>query len=284
MLLPKRCRTFKVKGEREKKSNSVEEIAQFAEEYSFFSPVHPLIGTVTEQEQDIWLVCDLLKTIYDKVSLEQRELMTLEVVTKILAYRNLKEGMEILIPAHGRLIRYRVDRVLELSKNFPAFGLIPERDAVPALLLFRGTDISWRGRYSMASDFGLKGVGYRLFSNAHAKISAWLQQTGTTQALGYSLGGILAGYALLYGPELIETAFAFDPPGFSPKLYKEWEKRGLSSRLKVYVTRGDFCALVGRIVGDACELSTGRNLRPITAHTMIITAQPTYFITPIQKR
>ncbi len=246
--------------------------------------MHPLIGTVTEQEQDIWLVCDLLKMIYDKVPLEQRELMTLEVVTKILAFRNLKEGMEILIPAHGRLVRYRVDKVLELGKNFPAFGLIPERDAVPALLLFRGTDLSWRGRYSVSSDFDLKGVGYKLFSNTHAKISTWLQETGNAHALGYSLGGILASYALLYEPALIETAFAFDPPGFSPKMHKEWENRGLDARLKVYVTRGDFCAMIGRIVGDARELSTGRNLRPITAHTMIITAQPTYFVTPIQKR
>lgn len=263
---------------KEKRGNAVPEVAAFAHKHGFFSLAHPLIGVATESEQDTWLVSDLLKTIYDKVPEEARALMTLEVLTKILAFRALREGQEILIPVGPSLVRYFVDKVILLDEGMPAYGLVAESESAPSLLLFRGTDLTWKGRRSVASDLDLRGVGYTCFLKAHPKISFWLKSVPKPRALGYSLGGIFAAYTLLFESDLLECAYAFDPPGFSSPVYEKWRSKELDQRLSVFVTRGDCVSKYGKLVGTVRELSLERKLGPITAHTLLVTAEPSYFL------
>lgn len=272
-----RCR-YAIHPIKERKVNGAEEILAFAETHSFFSPHHPLIGVVTHKEQDIWRVADLFKMIVDQVPLADQPFMTQEALTKVLAYRELEEGRVLLIPFEGKLIRYRVDAPLHLDRGMPAYGLVPEDNKAPSFLLFRGTELSWKGRRSIASDLDWEGVGYRCFIKASPKIEAWLRASSKVTALGYSLGGIFAAYTLLFYPELVEGACAFDPPGLGSKGHEQWEEKQLDERFTVYVTRGDCVSKYGKLVGRVHELSIDEKLLPITAHTLFISAQPTYFI------
>lgn len=280
-IFPERRCCFAQKNLKEKQGNTVPEILEFSKKHNFFSSLHPLLGVVTESEQDIWIVADLLKTIYDKVPLGIRELMTQEVLTKILAFRALKDGMEILVPKQKKLVRYYVDKVLTLDKGMPAFAFVAENQTEASFLLFRGTDFSWKGRRSIASDLDLHGVGYSCFLKAQDKIAHWLKTAHQPEALGYSLGGAFAAYALLFNPDHLTRAIAFGPPGFLTKVYQEWKMLKLDDRLLVYVTKGDCISKYGNLVGNIKELSVDQKLLPITAHTLFVTAEPSYFITKV---
>src|SRR5579872_3239785 len=128
---------------------SVPELENFALNHGYFSPSRPLIGIVTNKEEDVVLVTDLLKTIYEKIKEPESLLfVTAEILTKALAYRELKEGREIAIPVldpQGKayLAVYVVDKVFNLWHGMPAFGLIPKaKGSAAPILLFRGTDFS----------------------------------------------------------------------------------------------------------------------------------------------
>lgn len=280
MVFPERSCLFVGHGLKEKKGNIVSEVQEFAEKHHYFSLYHPLVGVVTDKEQDVWIVADLLKTIYDKVPDSEQTLMTEEVLTKILAFRALREGMELLIPYKKKLVRYTVEKILYLDKGMPAFCLTAENQMAPSFLLFRGTELSWKGRRSVVSDLDYKGAGYSCFMNAREKITSWLKKAHHPHALGYSLGGIFSAYTLIFYPEFVHEATAFSPPGLLRTARKQWQEYPLDSRLHVYVTRGDCIPKYGTLVGNIKELSLDKKLLPLTAHTLFVTAQPSFFIAP----
>jgi hypothetical protein len=279
VIFPEKSCSFVSKTTKEKRENYIPDLVKFVDRHHFFSVNHPLIGVVTEREQDIWLVADLLKLIFDQAPAADLELMTVEVLAKILAFRSLKEGMELLIPMQKELTRYVVDKVIFLDEEMPVFGLVALNDRAPSFLLFRGTELSWKGRRSIASDLDIKGVGYSCFVKALPQISSWLKNAYQPQAIGFSLGGILAAYALLYHPNEIQSATVFGPPGFAKKAYQKWRELDLDNKMTVYVTKGDCVPKYGHLAGAIKEFSLLRRLRPLTAHTQLITAEPFYFIT-----
>ncbi|MES2345516.1 MAG: hypothetical protein V4494_06240 [Chlamydiota bacterium] len=278
VIFPERVCSFVFEKIKEKRENHVLEVKQFSDQHHFFSSDHPLIGVVTEREQDVWLVADFLKLMFDKAPSAYLELMTMEVLAKILAFRCLKVGMELLIPIKGTLARYFVDQVILLDEGVPAFGLVAFNDTAPSLLLFRGTELSWKGRKSIVCDLDFKGVGYSRFIKTLPQISSWLKSAYQPQVLGLSLGGIFAIYALLYHYELVTSATVFGPPGLRGKAYQKWQELDLNKKLTVYVTKGDCVPKYGHLVGTIKEFSLDKKLYPLTAHTKLMTAEPSYYL------
>lgn len=179
----------------------------------------------------------------------------LEYIAKVLAYRDLKVGQVI-----GS---YQVTQVFSLSKNVPAFGL-HSHGQNPSILLFRGTDIRWKGRHSIWADFDLKGPGVSLYLKAQPHIREWIEGENVI-AMGYSLGSALATYAALF--ENI-PAFAFNGPGLYRSLYKQWEALPQKPDLTQFITEGDPVSKVGHLVGDIKRFAFPEKLKPIEAHTV----------------
>jgi len=269
-------------------------ILHFATQYSYFSDDHPLIAKVTNDPADLNLTQELLKEIHHSIKEDkQRTLMTDEVLAKILAYRELKKGQEILIPSqNNQLLTFEVDELFDLGKGMPAFGLISKnKGEAPSFLIFRGTEmsiLSRRGLASIISDLDPKGAGLSLFLKSQPAIHTWLKKTVTLhpkiKIIGFSLGGSLALYTYLYEYALIknnsfESCTIFNPPGVSEKIFDLWKSlsRNHQMKVKVFVTKGDLIPKIALLLGDIYQLSIDSSLLPIAAHTLLISAQPTYY-------
>lgn len=270
--------------------NTLPELTEFAKQHGYFSK-DPLLGYVTDSQKDIDMTLDLLQTIYQKITDPAHFTFTTgEVIAKILAYRDLKEGMQVPLPfiardGKPRMAIYEVDRVFDLWHGMPAYGLVPQgtSEAVP-ILLYRGTDLtvtSVRGWASIASDLDLQGTGLSVFRNGQAALHRWLQKN-KARVLGFSLGGILAAYTILYEGDLVasepnQPSLAFNPPGVSQAVREEWEKKFASppSHFVTYVNRGDFVPKIGFLVGGVFECAKDKRLMPLVAHNIFLSAQRT---------
>lgn len=273
-------------------------ILQFTKNHNYFSDDHPLVSKVSSNPTDLLLTLQLLQEIHLSIKEDkQRELITNEVLAKVLAYRDLPLGQEIPIPhRNNQLITFEVDTLFDLGKGMPAFGLVPQnKGAAAPLLLFRGTDVSIlseRGLASILSDLDPKGPGLSVFLQSRAMLHNWLSKVAETHAkaklIGCSLGGALATYAYLYEYPLIsenplDPSAIFNPPGISKKIFQEWEKipKEKKAFFEVFVTRGDLIPKIGRLVGNVSEISPSRSLLPIAAHVTLISAEPTYTLNAI---
>jgi len=282
--------------------SSNHQLQLFVKNYGYFSPTHPLVAKVTEESQDIALTEAFLVLIHTYMSNpEEHRLATAEVLTKVLAYRDLKEEQEVSIPLmiedqHSELVPYVVDKVFDLWHGMPAYGLIPKQQGRAApLLLFRGTDLTLsteRGWASVFSDLNTAGPGYVVFKNAQKEIHLWLEKAARggqkAQVMGFSLGGVLAMYTALYEQEYINAqkkfySLAFNPPGVSRKTFEKFSQASRIKRipLQMFITRGDLVSKIGFLVGDVREFSVKRFLRPIAAHTILMCAQPLYFLSVV---
>ena len=218
----------------------------FMTKYGYFSS-HPLVGYVTKSEGDVKIASDYLSGLSGMAALE--------FLAKVIAFRFLREGTEI--PG------YRVDAVFELTRNFPAFGLVGKNSAI---LLFRGTDVRWQGRSSIWADFDFKGPGFSLYLKNHPQLSLWLKGKNAV-ALGHSLGGALATCAALFDHV---PAIAFSAPGLYKKTLKEWEVISHKIPVTHYVVPGDPISRVGHLVGSVHQLEPPHKLKPIEAHTSLM--------------
>ncbi len=269
----------------------------FANTFGYFSPHRPLVGSVTESEEDIQVTCKLLNDIHEQfLSAIERRIVTGEVLTKILAFRDLKLGMEIPIPISDKkdkpsLMVYVIDHIFDLWLGMPAFGLVPkEQGKAPPILLFRGTDLSLgttRSWASVISDLNTSGPGHSAFLKAQASIHQWLEKVAgygiKARVMGYSLGGVLTAYTVLYEHELINKdkkypSLSFNPPGVSKSVLEQWYDlpEGKKASLAVFVVRGDLVSKIGLLFGDVCEFSLDNGLKPIAAHVVLISGQPYY--------
>ena len=282
--------------------NSNAEMQLFSKQFGYFSPIHPLVGKVTSEEQDILITQKLLLLIHQNIkNLEEHRLATIETLTKVLAYRDLKEGSEIFIPMmnekeSSELICYTVNQVFDLWHGMPAFGLIPKKlsGGVP-ILLFRGTDLSLsteRGWASVFSDLNTEGPGLSVFENAQQHIHAWLERAALSgqkaQVMGFSLGGVLAIYTAMYEIEWVNSdekyaCIAFNPPGVSMQTLDKFSKMSDHRKIPIslYISRGDLVSKIGFLVGSVKEFSVKRFLRPIYAHTLLMCTQPIYFLSTV---
>jgi hypothetical protein len=242
-------------------------IASFEEKYGFFSP-HPLVGRVTSTEKDINYVCQALEQAQNTFSFW-------ELFSKALSYRELQVGMEIPSPL-GWL---RVNRCFDY-KGLVAFGLIPTTSN-QLVLLFRGTDLSFsrKGLYSLYANCDPKSWGFSLFQRVRPILGPYLQQFEELLVVGYSLGGLLASYLVVYEgsrfPRL--SAFSFNPPGVYKRLFKKIGKKKETEKIITYITVGDLISKVGHLLGQVHDLTFDHSLGPITAHTALFTGQ-THFL------
>ncbi len=259
----------------------------FEERYGYLSPYHPLVGRVSHDFCDISYITCLMKTFTEDTPSSQFALA--EMFTKALAYRDLHIGLKIAIPIAGQLEMYRVDHVFDLWHKMPAFGLVPDRPHIPAILLFRGTDFSlWkeRGWASLLSDLDFGGPGVSVFMQARPEIHRWLQavadQDKKAIVMGFSLGGVLAAYTLIYEHPLLsdQPSYSFNAPGISSEVLEEIPDE-IERRLISYVYRGDVVSKVGKLFGKVMEVSTGDMMKPIQAHTILMSAQERFTLAEV---
>jgi len=265
---------------------SLPELEAFVKNHGFFSCNKPLVGVVTEEEEDIEPIRVALSAISRCNSSFFVEFATAELLSKALAYRNLKVGMILSIPCVTKkkvvLTEYRVDQVLDLWHEMPAFGLLPLKKGSHPILLFRGTDLSLLSQKSWASilsDMDISGTGFSAFHFARSDIHNWLEKAFKSSGLkskltGFSLGGILSMYTNLFERSLVyeEGSIAFNPPGFSESISKRWKDSSFAQ--KIYVTQGDLIPKLGVLVPPAFVLFEEKNFSPIEAHTKFISGGP----------
>lgn len=282
--------------------NQIQEYLTFSKQFGYFSIQRPLIGYVTKEKEDIHLTNQILLLIHKKLSSpRERFIATAEILTKVLAYRDLKKGQEVFIPCINSkgepvIVIYAVDTIFDLWHGMPAFGLVPKdnRTQVP-ILLFRGTDLSLgtkRGWASVISDLNTEGPGLSTFLTAQPTIHEWLQKVASigskAKVMGFSLGGVFAGYTVIFERDLInknpqECSMAFNPPGIPKKALNIWESLPKDKKppFSVFVTRGDLVSKIGLLFGEVEEFSLDKLLKPIAAHVTLMTAQRRYHLKQI---
>ena len=272
--------------------NTCLDFQNFIAQHGHSSSYRPLIGIVTDSQEDVLSVNQLLIRIQENVkNKKQMRLMTDEVLTKIIAYRNLKVGQKIPIPIATKLgkpkiVMYHVDTVFDLSAGMPAFGLIPNDIKVPPILLFRGTDLSptLKGYSSVFADLDLNGPGLSVFYSAQEDLHTWLEKVSLSHSkarvMGYSLGGAFTQYTCIYEYELIckdknFPSIAFNEPGISEDLVLKWRqlKKEQQPPLKGYITEGDLVSTVGKLIGNVKELTLDQLLEPLFAHVTLMSIQ-----------
>jgi hypothetical protein len=276
--------------------NNISSLISFSESYGYFS-LHPLIGHVSDDPEDLNVVLRLFKDLSQAASIDSLAAFAIaELLAKALAYRDLSQGQRLEIPVkHGasfRLETFTVDHVFNLWNGMPAFGLIPEKKGIASLLLFRGTDLalySKRGWASVLSDVDMAGPGLSVFMQSRSEIHQWLDKAAAENkkaiVLGFSLGGCLAAYTFLYENELLNVkgSVSFNAPGFSESALEEWNHLSDKKRLQFvsYVNRGDIISKKGHLFGPAFELSTDLLMKPIFAHTVLMSGQTSFTVAQI---
>jgi len=276
-------------------TNPIDHMTEFSKTFSYFSKKRPVISTVTQDQEDLMLASRLLTYTYQHCQNEEfLELATAEILSKVVAFRSLKEGMILSLPVvlsdgSRTLIDYEVDKVIKMWPGMPAFGLRPLSSQGNPILLFRGTDLSLESRQgwaSVLSDLDIQGPGLTAFQNSRKEIHDWLtshvHQGKKVKVMGFSLGGVLALYTFIFEREWIsdEGSYAFNPPGISSSTFKKWEEIPPQNRhaIKVLVTYGDLIPKMGKLAGDVYELSLDFSLKPVDAHVRLMCCQPSLYL------
>ena len=130
-------------------------------------------------------------------------------------------------------------------------------------------------------------MGFSAFQLAQDKIHRWLVKAGKQAdqkpiVMGFSLGGVLSLYTTLFEGEFLSPhgSLAFNPPGVPEEVFLQW--KGVSSeQITTYVTQGDLVSKLGKIIPAAFLLSEKKHLGPIEAHTKLMTAEKTFFLSKI---
>jgi hypothetical protein len=275
----------------------LEFIKVFEEKFGCFSH-HPLVGRVSCDKEDVKIVSQLMKTISScDISIKHKLLMSAEVITKVIAYRDLVLGQELYIatPSVSRpnnITKYTVDKIFDLWKGMPAFGLIPDDTNESAILLFRGTDGSLKTKESWCSiicDLDFEAPGYKLFQNSQTTLHQWLNQMKQmnlqTRVMGYSLGGILATYTVLRDYDLLSQNYcngsiAFNPPGVTKKMLDQWQKIDDNKKpsFSSLIVKNDVVSMSGHFFGNAYVLTPSVNVNPVSAHVDLITAKQCFYL------
>lgn len=222
---------------------------------------------------------------------EVRLPLTAEVILKLWAFYHPLKGDTISLPStqYGKdMISYKVDEIIWLDKDIPAYGLVSTLPNQPPVLIYRGTAPALSrtgGAKSLKGDFDPKGVGKQMFDASYNSILKWLktatEKTGANaRVFGYSQGASLAGYTIVNFPQYINEnpahpSATVNPPGIDPISYKVWEgilqkckKEGKNHpQLKGYMVAGDSVSRCGgSIPGELYEIVTPQKYGVLEAH------------------
>lgn len=251
------------------------EIDAFIRENDFFSETRPIIGRVTDTIEDFQICCHFLERLPSLIpNVSRCTLASLEILTKGIAYRNLSKGMEIPLFENGQMNHYIVDHVFILWGGIPSFGLIPKNTGIP-ILLFRGTDVSFTSMQAWTSivcDFDVRGPGFAIYQYAREDLKKWLDGK-KARAMGYSLGGTLVAYTVIFDGHLLDTqtpSVSFNAPGLFPHVKKIWHTNTYHPPLNSYIVTGDPVSKVGSLVGSIQEFSFPMRKKPIELHTSLL--------------
>lgn len=268
---------------------------EFLDWYGYFSLYDPLVGKVSKKKGGMQAAaCLLTKISRDIDDGEALAFAIDEALAKVIAYRDLKEKDTVMLPCpqkRGKLLSYRIDHIFDLWHGMPAFGLIGDKGTVP-ILLFRGTDFSLdseRGWASLMSDVDIAGPGLSAFNKARQEIRTWLMKVAEggqkARVIGFSLGGALAAYTYLYENDWVNPkgCIAFNPPGISDQSLEKWNTLPEEAKkaFRVYVNRGDVVSKVGKLFGNAYEISLATPLKPLKAHTLFLIAEQQFSVAKI---
>ncbi|MGC1878941.1 MAG: hypothetical protein WA678_06170 [Rhabdochlamydiaceae bacterium] len=278
--------------EEKKIERDIPQMRRFSENYGYYSE-HPIVARVSYREEDLEVICCLLKVLYEQGgSGDYFQIAIAEVLTKVLAYYDLKIGQRVRIPieidGEVNFEPFDVDHIFNIWNGMPAFGLVPEREGVGSLLIFRGTDFSLdsqRGRASLLSDLDITGPGFSAFQRSQSEISQWLKtvhgQGKPARVMGFSLGGALAAYTFIYENHTLSErgSVSMCAPGVKEKVISEWQLLPEERRdgFVNYVNMGDITSKVGKLFGDVYALWGAKNYRPLTAHTLLMSSEPFFF-------
>ena len=245
-------------------------VTDFVQTHGFFSRERPLVGRVTSSETDIHCATEFLKKLPSIIlDADRLQFAVGEILSKIIAYRDLKVGMHI--------DSYTVDHVFDLWNGMPAFGCVADNGS--CFLLFRGSDFNLTKRRAWAtlwSDLDPKGPGYTVYQKARPALRQWLKGKKAC-VMGCSLGGALAAYTALFDGDLLSSSnpsSSYNPPGVFRKQAKLWQNLHPKPPLITYVTTGDFIPKWGHLIGEVREVSAPRRLKPIEAHVRLMFAEP----------
>ena len=273
----------------------------FCENHNYIAKKHPIIGWVTDNEEDIIAAQLLLDEISKNITCKKSFNWAIaEVACKVLAYRELKEKDTFILPhyfGHAKVETvYEVTRVFDLWKSMRAFGLIPKEKGFPPILLFRGTDFSLvtsSSRISILSNLDPKGPGHTIYDHAKDEISSWLKDSSKggirPVVWGYSLGGALASFAILSDPELFSQehpSYIFNHPGFSKENFEKWHAipKGDLPKSVCFVTDGDIVSKFGLLFGNTLAIKSYKTQPPIRAHTDLQLIQSTIKVRTVDLR
>lgn len=285
---PSRC--FELRGDKKAQiyENPSEALSRFGKSYREKYASKGMICRVTPGVKDIQQAGEVFRSIYEHIEDPKLcEWAICEVMAKVLAYRNLKQGHVIPLPVMGSdgcmiMTTHVVDRVFDLWNKIRAFGLVRSDGVGSPILLFRGTDFSFMtegGRASIISDLDPKGPGRSLFEKGQKAIQEWLKKENrAARVIGHSLGGVVAAYTLIHesdwmSQESHETSYAFNFPGISQELLDRWNSIEDKPAFTGFVCRGDLVSKLGMLFGAVYEISFENPLSPVRAHETLLFAQ-----------
>lgn len=266
--------------------NPPECLIEFDQQHGFFSSKAPLVGQYTPLKSDLAYVEDILIKI-DQVELEKdkRLFYIQEILSKVLAYRELNVGDVIKIPdfeTPQSISSYTLDVIFDLGLSMPAYAFTSQDKDKPTILIYRGThfDLTHKsGVASIIADMDLYGPGYTAFFKIEPQLRSFLVKQKLNQkqtvTLGYSLGGVLSLYTGIFFKEFIDVTHscAFNPPGVQKKLFKLCEKEKILEQFQVYVNNSDPVSKWGFLIGNVDILSIDKRMGPLMAHTMLMSSQ-----------
>lgn len=195
-----------------------------------------------------------------------RKILTLAVLSHAAAYREL-EGRQIAIPsfttAH-HLICYTCQQHL-IEEGVKTISLIPPESDPEAcgIYLCQGTEI-WPSQRSalgtIVANFAIHGSATQAYAHSWRRIHKHLKDLVTHDKrpapiiTGHSMGGSLAIQVALYAHDLIQEAYAYNPPMPNERDYEFYSHlpKAIQSKIHVHANLDDFAfwRIGSKIIGD----------------------------------